>query len=172
MVISLTGFMGCGKSSVGRELAALLSMPFIDLDSHIEDSEGCKVTDIFRLKGEKEFRRMELAALREILREGNRNLVLALGGGTVTTSECAGLVRERTRCIYLRTRPETLESRLAENSSERPMLAGNGLSERISELMAIREGMYLSAGHYIVDTDGRTPGEIASEIVSLLQAGE
>lgn len=170
MVISLTGFMGCGKSSIGRKLAALLSVPFIDLDSHIEDSEGRKVADIFRLKGEHEFRQMELEALCNILQDGDRNLVLALGGGTVTTPECAGLVKRKTYCIYLRTRPETLESRLAKNPAERPMLAGAGLRERISELMESREGMYLSAGHSIVDTDGKTPDEIASEIASLLQA--
>ncbi len=67
MIISLTGMMGCGKSSVGRELAAQLGCPFIDLDSYIEKSEGRAIPEIFREKGEAHFRTLELSALREVL---------------------------------------------------------------------------------------------------------
>ena len=67
MIITLIGMMGCGKSSVGRELSRLLSLPFVDLDDYIEEREGRSIRDIFESEGEASFRKMELEALREIL---------------------------------------------------------------------------------------------------------
>ena len=179
MIISLTGFMGCGKSSVGRELSKLLCCPFMDLDDVIVGSAGRSIPEIFASDGEAEFRRMERDALELVLniqetrqsaplapshfvgpspypgvgkcqfhtdalstdREWKNtdhihqantphdqadaeriSAVLALGGGTVMTKECAKLVHEKTLCIYLRASVETLVSHLAAEADGRPML--------------------------------------------------
>ncbi|MBR5212341.1 MAG: shikimate kinase [Bacteroidales bacterium] len=164
MIISLTGFMGCGKSSVGRELSRLLCCPFMDLDSVIEEREGRKIPEIFATEGEAAFRRMEAEALRKcIYGQASDKLVVALGGGTVMTEECAKIVHEKTVCIYLRASVETLMDHLAGEVDNRPMLAGN-LRTRIEELMSIRSATYEKTAHIMIDTNGKTIDEIAREI--------
>ena len=164
MIISLTGFMGCGKSSVGRELSRLLCGPFMDLDSVIEEREGRSIPEIFATEGEAAFRRMEAEALRKcIYGQASDKLVVALGGGTVMTEECAKIVHEKTVCIYLQASVETLMDHLAGEVDNRPMLAGN-LRTRIEELMSIRSATYEKTAHIMIDTDGKTIEEIAREI--------
>ena len=162
--------MGCGKSSVGRELSRLLCCPFMDLDTVIEERAGCSIPEIFATDGEAAFRRMEVQALHSILggdhltHDGNcEAVVLALGGGTVMTPECEGMVHDRTLCVYLRTSAQTLAARLAGEADGRPMLAGD-LMNRINELMALRSDTYERTAHLIVDTDGKSVEEIAEEI--------
>ena len=190
MIISLTGFMGCGKSSVGRRLSELLCCPFMDLDDVIVEHEGRSIPDIFAAEGEAAFRLMELEALMGILStseprqcaplapshcvgpspyagvrkcqfrtnaltpienpsyhlgasschpersEGSINLILALGGGTVMTPECAELVRENTVCIYLRASVDTLMQHLESESAGRPLLKTDNAdnhSERVPD---------------------------------------
>ena len=176
MIISLTGFMGCGKSSVGRELSRLLCCPFMDLDSVIEERAGRRIPEIFSSDGEEAFRRMERDAVIEILEiqetheEINKYLnatVLALGGGTVMTPECAEIVHEKTLCIYLRASVDTLLRNLVDEAAGRPMLQGD-LQARIEELMSLRSATYENTAHIIIDTDGKSAAEIASEILDSL----
>ena len=156
--------MGCGKSSVGRELSRLLCCPFMDLDSVIEEREGRSIPEIFATEGEAAFRRMEAEALKEcIYGPSSDKLLLALGGGTVMTEECAKIVHEKTVCIYLRASVETLMDHLAGEVDNRPMLVGN-LRTRIEELMSIRSATYEKTAHIMIDTDGKTIEEIAREI--------
>ena len=160
--------MGCGKSSVGRELSRLLCCPFMDLDDVIVEREGRSIPEIFASSGETEFRRMEQEALMHILTGLSRTDkkvtgILALGGGTVMTEECAKIVHEKTVCIYLRASVETLMDHLAGEVDNRPMLAGN-LRTRIEELMSIRSATYEKTAHIMIDTDGKTIEEIAREI--------
>ena len=136
MIISFIGFMGCGKSSVGRRLSELLCCPFMDLDLVIEEQVGRSIAEIFTSDGEAEFRRMELEALRSIIlgnscesvekqsvpQPHSKALVLSLGGGSVMTPECAELVKENTLCIYLRTSVDTLVERLTDEAAGRPLL--------------------------------------------------
>ena len=139
MIISLTGFMGCGKSSVGRRLSELLCCPFMDLDDVILESAGRSIPEIFATEGEAAFRHMELEALKTIAssHEDEKHqseksedacttpaLVLALGGGTVMTKECAEIVREDTYCVYLKASIETLMEHLSGEADGRPMLQG------------------------------------------------
>ena len=163
MVITLTGFMGCGKSSVGRALSTLLCCPFMDLDAVIEERAGRSIPEIFAADGEAVFRRMEVDTLNVILSEAKDLSVLALGGGTVMTPECEEMVHEKTLCVYLRTSADTLAERLAGEADGRPMLAGN-LMDRINGLMVLRSDTYERTAHLIVDTDGKSVEEIALEI--------
>ena len=182
MIISLTGFMGCGKSSVGRCLSELLCCPFMDLDAVIEESQGRSIPEIFAAEGEAAFRQMEVESLSRIIEAqqlrgstvsypsatGTANydkVVVALGGGAVMTPKCAELVKEKTHCIYLRASVDTLVSHLENEVSGRPMLQGASLRSRIEELMALRSATYEATAHDVIDTDGKTVEEIADSLL-------
>ena len=174
MIISLTGFMGCGKSSVGRELSALLSCSYIDLDAFIEEDAGRSIPEIFAIDGEPAFRRMEAEGLKKVISkdlEDNQRFILSLGGGTVMTPECEQIVHEQTLCIYLRASVDTLVNHLEGESEGRPMIsAASSLRERISELMSLRSSTYEKAAHIIIDTDGKSIDEICKELISLISS--
>ena len=122
--ISLIGFMGCGKSSVGKILATLLpECRLIDLDTYIEEKQGKNIPEIFNEYGEAAFRRMEHEALEEIFSDKSRpRAILSLGGGTVTSEQCRQLIRQHTDCFYLRATTDTLLDNLEGHSDGRPML--------------------------------------------------
>ena len=164
MTISLTGFMGCGKSSTGRELAARLDARFIDLDGEIVAREGRSIPEIFREGGETAFRAVELETLRAVLDEADaasQDTVLALGGGALTRPEARQLVFDRSECVWLRTRLETIRERLGAADASRPLFAD------AETLYAAREPIYAQAP-YAVDTDGKSPAGVAGEIVQKL----
>ena len=172
MIISLTGFMGSGKSSVGRVLPALLSLPggpftFIDLDDFIVESEGMSVNEIFASEGESGFRAIETHCLETLVEQyEGRNLVLALGGGTAVFNP--ELVHSHTVCIYLSASVDTLVCRL-QGDSTRPLLRGGDLRTKIEALQAQREEIYLHTAHHTIQTDGLTVREIASEIAEIVK---
>ena len=172
MIISLTGFMGCGKSSVGRELSTLLSCCLMDLDDVIEERADRSIPEIFSTDGEQYFRDLEKEVLTDIiLVHGNVSTptVLALGGGTVMTDECERIVHEKTTCIYLKASVDTLVGHLEDQASGRPLLnSGAALRERILDLMAKRSATYGRTAHHIIETDGKSIQEIAKEITTLL----
>ena len=157
--------MGCGKSSVGRRLSELLCCPFIDLDDAIVQKAGRSIPEIFAENGEAGFRKLELEALTEVISTASETLVLALGGGAIMTPECARLVKENTRCIYLRATVDTLLEHLSGEADGRPMLKGDELRTRICELMTQRSETYEKTAHVIIDTDGKSIDSIASEII-------
>ena len=158
--------MGCGKSSVGRELSKLLSWHFMDLDEVIVQREGRSIPEIFAKDGEKEFRRMEVEAFKAVTEnvEGN-GTVLALGGGTVTTPECAEIAHEKTLCIYMRASVQTLKAHLEGQTEGRPLLCGQDIEERLERLMSERGHIYEKTAHIVIDTDGKSISEIAQEIL-------
>ena len=161
MLISLTGFMGSGKSTVGRILADVLGCPFIDLDEAVVRQAGQSIPELFQAEGEAGFRRREKQALEQILKKyASGTAVLSLGGGTVTIPEVVSLLRVNTLCIYLQASLETLEQRLDGKTEGRP-LAGEGLAERLSQ----REPLYEAAAHITLPTDTLTPEETADEII-------
>ena len=167
--------MGCGKSSVGRRLSELLCCHFMDLDDVIVEREGRSIPDIFATDGEAAFRAIEAQTLKKIVchpersnchperSEGSFTLVLALGGGTVMTPECAELVRENTVCIYLRASVDTLVEHLASEAAGRPMLSGD-LRSRIETLMQQRSSTYEKTARITIDTDDKSVESVASEI--------
>ena len=167
MIISLCGFMGCGKSSVGRRLSTLLCCSYMDLDAYIEKEAGRSIPEIFAADGEAAFRRMEVEALSQIIeaQQLRDKIVVALGGGAVMTPACAELVREKTHCIYLRASVDTLVSHLENEAAGRPMLQGSSLRSRIEELMTLRSATYEATAHDVIDTDGRTVEEVADSLL-------
>ena len=99
--------------------------------------------------------------------ESSQDIILALGGGTVMTRECAEIVQNGTICIYLKASVETLVSHLEGETANRPMLLGESLRDRISGLMERRSATYESTAHIIIDTDGKTIDEIAETIIRI-----
>ena len=160
--------MGCGKSSVGRELSELLCCRFVDLDAEIEARCGCTVAEIFARSGEAEFRRLEAQTLKDILETDGR--VVALGGGAVMTKECEEMVHGQTICVYLKASVDELVARLSSETAGRPLLNTTDLRTRILDLMSKRASTYERVAHLVIDTDGKTIDQIASEITTLLPA--
>lgn len=161
MLITLTGFMGSGKTSAGRLVADALGCPFLDLDEIIVKKAGRSIPAIFETDGEKGFRRLEKQALEQtVAKYAESTAVLALGGGTVTVPGAIGLLQEKTLCIYLQADVDTLRANLEGRREGRP-LAGDGWEERL----AARLPLYEKAAHVTIDTIGLTPEEIADEII-------
>ena len=158
--------MGSGKSSVGRELSRLLSCHFMDLDEVIVQREGRSIPEIFAQDGEKAFRRMELEAFKAVTEDAEgQGTVLALGGGTVTTAECADIAHNKTLCIYMKASVQTLKAHLEGQTEGRPLLCGQDIEERLARLMYERSHIYEKTAHIIIDTDGKSISEIAQEIL-------
>jgi shikimate kinase len=161
MLITLTGFMGSGKTTVGRILADALGCPFLDLDDLIVKKAGKSIPDIFAQDGEPAFRQLEARLLRQTVEKyGESTAVLSLGGGAILAPASATLVHEKTVCIYLRATLDTLLSRLEGETAGRP-LADASLAERL----AAREPLYEKTAHVVIDTDGLTPEEVSDEII-------
>ncbi len=161
MMITLTGFMGSGKSTVGRLLADSLGCPFLDLDDLVVKKAGKSIPDIFAQDGEPAFRQLEARLLRQTVEKyAETTAVLALGGGAVMTPASAALLHEKTVCIYLRATLDTLLARLEGETAGRP-LADDSLASRL----ASREPIYEETAHVIIDTDGLSPDEVADEII-------
>lgn len=171
MIISLCGFMGCGKSSVGAALAESLGWPFVDLDAYIEHKMDRSIAEMFSLEGEEYFRAVELEALRDVVIMAavtGEDRVLALGGGTPTIQDARRILREETTCVWLKASPETIAARLGEAPGGiRPLLACADPAARTRELLAERERYYALASHCI-DTDSQCPASTAAAIKSML----
>ena len=123
MMITLTGFMGSGKTTVGKVLADFLGCPFMDLDDLVVKKAGKSIPDIFAQDGEPAFRLLEAQVLRKTVEKyAESTAVLALGGGAVLAPASAALLREKTVCIYLRATLDTLLARLEGETASRPLL--------------------------------------------------
>lgn len=163
--IVLTGFMGAGKSTVGRLLASRLRWAFLDLDCHVEDRAGMSVPEIFARHGEPHFRRLESNALASAL--GRPDTVLALGGGTaeVLTNR---LLLEQTPCtvtIFLDAPFPTLFDRCVLQGISRPLLADPAAAQaRFLE----RLPAYRRLAKHTIDTSGDDPVETAHAVFSAL----
>ncbi|MEI6206213.1 MAG: shikimate kinase [Desulfuromonadales bacterium] len=164
--VILTGFMGSGKSSVGRILAHQLSFRFIDLDAEIVAAAGCPINDIFARDGEEAFRALESEQLERFISEGG-GVVIATGGGAVI----AGRNRRRMRAggvtVHLKVTLEQVLIRL-HGCTDRPLLAGEKVPERAGALMEAREHFYADADIQI-DTDGKSVEDVAAEILRCLK---
>lgn len=151
MIISLLGFMGSGKSSIGRRLAKELGWPCIDLDDYIVEKEKMEINAIFREYGEEYFRELETKHLKSIV-ESAHDIILALGGGAPCTKENWNYL-EKTRSVYLKRSEEYLFDNLKEKKAKRPLIKemnDDQLRELIATKLAEREGFYNQA-EFVID---------------------
>lgn len=162
--ILLTGFMGTGKSVVGRALAAALGREFVDTDQRIV-AENQPIAAIFDQHGEETFRRLELELAREIA--GRTDLVVATGGGMLMRDATRDVLLETGRAFCLTATPGTIVARVtADGIDDRPLLSGRDPEARVSELLAERAERY--AAFEQVPTDQRSVVEVVADIVERL----
>lgn len=165
MNIYLSGFMGAGKTCVGRLLARRLRRPFIDLDREVARSSGRSIPELFR-GGEAAFRRLESAALRRAA--ARRSVVVALGGGTLLRASNRALARRTGVLVSLSCSEAVLWSRLRRDEGVRPLLGPEpGRRARMRRLLAGRRSLYRDAD-VVVSSSGSTPRLTASRIASML----
>lgn len=156
----LVGFMGTGKTTVGRMLAHRLKLRFIDSDHAIEAAQGRSISDVFATDGEARFRELE----RQFVLSGHppHGCVIACGGGMVTQPGIIGLLKERGLVACLFATADTVYQRTRQ-SSQRPLLQVENPRQRIAELLREREPHYLQAGICIA-TDQRRMSEVAAQV--------
>lgn len=165
--VILTGFMGTGKSTVGRLLATRLKFAFRDLDSLIIDKEGQSITSIFASMGEGYFREVESSMLRSVLQETSQ--VVSTGGGAVILPVNRDLMKKSGVVINLVAAPETILQRL-QADEERPLLRDSKSLEQIQKLLMERE-LFYSEADIRIDTDGKNVEDVARDILNFLERG-
>jgi shikimate kinase len=163
--VLLVGFMGSGKTSVGRVLAARLGWAFVDFDQVIEAEAGTPVADIFAGHGEPHFRELEDRVARGLL--ARRGVVLGSGGGWAATPGRLGDVPPGTATFWLKVSPEEALRRVASEPGKRPLLAGADMLHKARELMEARASMYGEAD-WTVDTEGSSVEDVAAGVLEIL----
>ncbi|WP_456484669.1 shikimate kinase [Desulfurobacterium sp.] len=160
MKISLIGFMGCGKSTVGRLLSKKLNFPFIDIDEEIGKKVGTSIPEIFRQFGEDFFREKEIEIFKAIISNFDK-VIISTGGGMPSYKNNLKILNERSISIYLKADFETLWERIKADSN-RPLVK-RGKNE-LMKLYKTRENFYKKA-KIIINTQNKTPEQIANEII-------
>lgn len=160
----LIGFMGCGKSTVGRALHHRLGYPLVDMDQVIEQRAGKPIPRIFEEDGEGVFRDLEAGVLRELGEAGAPRRIISTGGGVVLREENRALLGRLGYVVWLNAPAEVVWERTSKNRN-RPLLQVEDPLERIRALMVEREPLYREAAHLRLDTAGLCSDEIAAGIL-------
>ncbi|MDH5767557.1 MAG: shikimate kinase [Nitrospirota bacterium] len=163
--IILTGFMGTGKTEVGRELSRLLHMKLIDVDTEIEKSQKMTINTIFKKFGEPRFREIETEMIKKI--SENKNVIISTGGGVVLKQENMDVLRNNGVIICLTATPETILRRTSHNS-DRPLLQVENPLKKIKGLLNFRKPFYEKAD-IIINTNDKTPLQITEEIIERIK---
>ncbi|MBR5334427.1 MAG: shikimate kinase [Alistipes sp.] len=171
MKLFLIGYMGCGKSSLGRKIAKRGGMRFVDMDSVIEEREGASVSDIFHYQGETYFREKERELIEELATEQD-DVVVSTGGGVPTWQDNMARMNEIGECVYLRRTAEQIASRLSPHGRQkRPKLRGLNDDELVAFMtanMAEREPFYAQAKH-CVDCVSLSDEELIEKILAIVK---
>ncbi len=164
--------MASGKSSIGKRLAKKLNYKFVDLDDYIEDKENMSVSKIFKKKGEVYFRKQESHYLKKLLKK-DKNMILAVGGGTPCYSDNMKLIleSENVKSIYLKASLSTLANKLMEKKAKRPLIAHietlEAMTEFIGKHLFERMPFYEQAEVH-VSIDGKDKDEVTEEVAKKL----
>jgi shikimate kinase len=161
--IYLVGFMGSGKSTVGKILAEKLNMNFIDIDKLIEEKEGMKIKDIFEQKGESYFRELERKQIEAIVNQ--EGLVVSTGGGLGANLDNMNLMKKNGNVVWLDVSLNTVLDRL-KNDQDRPLLKQP--TEKIKQLFEERRNVYRLA-NIRINADKKTPSQIVEEILTKIK---
>jgi shikimate kinase len=166
-VVYLTGFMGSGKTTVGKKLAAQLNYTFIDLDSYIEKQEGRSISELFNEHGENYFREVEHQCLQTLLKL--EKLVVACGGGTPCFYDAMQQMNEHGITVYLEMNVLAIFNRLKQGRMQRPLIAGKSdeaLRQYIDEKLKEREPLYLQA-QIVVPAIDLNISELKNKIIDI-----
>ena len=165
MNISLVGLPGSGKSTVGRQLARRLELPFIDSDHAIEQRIGCSIREFFEREGEERFRDVEEAVLDELSQQTG---VLATGGGAVLRPANREHLHTRGKVVYLKSSPEELLRRLR-HDTQRPLLQVADPLQRLRELYAVRDPLYRETAHFVIETGRPSVAKLVNMIIMQME---
>jgi len=161
--IALIGFMGTGKTAVGRLLAEKLGKEFIELDVLIEKKAGKTIPEIFKQDGEIAFREREIEATREV--GENENAVIACGGGIVLNQINVDRLRKHSVIVYLTASPEVILKRTSSDKDERPLLVAEDKATKVERLLKFRQPFYERAADITVDTSELEVTEVVEQIL-------
>lgn len=168
--IALIGFMGTGKSAVGRALAKKLGWDFVEMDSLIEEMAGKSIPEIFEQDGEIAFREMEIEVTKKVAQQAGQ--VIACGGGMVLNKINVDRLRETSRMVYLKASPGEILKRTSSGTNKRPLLDVPDPAQRIQELLEFRGPFYQHSADITVDTSELSTDKIADLIINRLKEDE
>lgn len=165
-MFSLIGLPGSGKSSVGRQLARRLQLPFVDSDQVIEARLGCPIRQYFEREGEDSFRDVEAAVIEDLTQSAQG--VLSTGGGAVLREANRRHMRQRGQVVYLKSTPEDLYRRLRHDRN-RPLLQVADPLARLRDLYAMRDPLYRETAHFTIETGRPSVATLVNMIVMQLE---
>lgn len=165
----LIGYRGCGKTSVGRQLAQRLGWTFVDTDERVEAAAGCSISRIFARDGEAAFRSLETGVLADVT--AGIHQVLSVGGGAVLAAANRDTLRAMRVCVWLTAPPEELHRRMQgdpRNASTRPELTPVGGLDEVRALLNERGPLYAAVADHVVETAGRSVEQVAADVLALV----
>ena len=168
--IALIGFMGAGKTVVGKTLAQRLNREFIETDTLIEQKAGKPIPEIFRQDGETAFRELEIEVIKEVA--GEKNKVIACGGGVVHNKINTDRLKPGAVIVYLTATPQVILKRTSGEGGTRPLLNVTDRATEIRELLRLRKPLYERAADFKIDTSKLDIDSAAAQIISKLTANE
>ena len=170
-IIALLGVRGAGKSTIGQRLAERLGVPFVELDSAIEQAAGIPLAQIFELHGERYYRRVEREVLQQLLSQPDgRGLVIATGGSLVNERTTFNLLRRNAATVWLKARPEDHWNRVVEQGDVRPMAKNPHAMAELKALLSARAPLYQEASH-TVDTSKLDVEEAVGTLLQIFRSG-
>lgn len=168
--VALIGFMGTGKTAVGKVLAEKLGRKFVELDSLIEQKAGKSIPDIFQQDGETAFRELEIEVTKEVSR--GESLVVACGGGIVLNKINIDRLRQQSRIVYLTASLGVILKRVSGEAGERPLLKAANRALNTRELLDFRKPFYERAADITIDTSKLDIDSVAEQIIEKLKEDE
>ena len=166
MNLVLCGFMGSGKSTVGKILSESLNIDFIDLDDYIVEKRNMNIPYIFENYGEKNFRKSEEQAVKNVSKLNN--IIISLGGGTVINEKNVLTLKQNGKIVFLNISAEECYNRLKNNKS-RPLLNTDDKFKKIELMLSERLPFYQKAADYIIDVNNKNSSIIAQEVLKIIK---
>ncbi len=172
MIVVLIGYMGSGKSTIGKELATVLNYSFLDLDDYISDKENTSISELFKTKGEIYFRKKESQYLRELI-DSSKGLVLSLGGGTPCYANNSDVLSNNlnVKAFYLKLSIPLLAKRLFNEREKRPLISHLNSEEELLEFIGkhlFERIPYYNQAQYTITTDQKSQKDVLEEILMQL----
>ncbi|GAG00056.1 unnamed protein product [marine sediment metagenome] len=168
--IALMGFMGTGKTVVGKVLAEKLGRDFVEMDTLIEQKAGKPISEIFQQDGEIAFRELEIEVTREVA--GNKNQVIACGGGLVLNTISIDRLKKDSVIVYLTALPKVILERVSGDRGERPLLQVTNPALTIQELLRFRKPFYERAADIKINTSNLDVNSVAEQIINKVKQDE
>ncbi len=163
--IAFIGFMGSGKTTIGKRLSMILKREFIDMDDFLVNREGMSINEIFATKGEDYFRQLERELCKRF--ESPKGKIIATGGGVIKSDENIASIKKGSIIIYLKSTAEKINSNLQHDNS-RPLLAVEDKLGKIREILAERQPIYEKCADYVIDVSGGNVEESVQAVLDIV----